>query len=258
MVIEELINKYYDDLNDSDLHIWKYIHKNKKKCSTLPIENLAEQCNVSRTTILRFSKKLRFNGYSELKYCLRNDLDKSENVVYGNVINVDDMCDNYIKAINDLKKKDFTNICKMIHEAHNIFLIGTGTIQKGAAKEFQRLFYGMHKYTHIVDGSFERNMLLKGITSNDLVIIISLTGEGEEVTTLCKELRVRNVPVLSITQLASNRLANNSSENLYILTKNLSYGNHKEHVSISLIFIMIEILYVRFVNYIEEIENRDI
>ena len=73
MVIEELINKYRSNLNSTDMIIWKYIYNNKNKCRNMTINELAKNCNVSRTTILRFSKKLSLDGYSELKAVLKND-----------------------------------------------------------------------------------------------------------------------------------------------------------------------------------------
>ena len=32
MQLEELVNQYYDDLNENDLMIWKYILAHKKDC----------------------------------------------------------------------------------------------------------------------------------------------------------------------------------------------------------------------------------
>ena len=66
MKIDDLVNLHYDKLNQSDLHIWKYINAHRKESSNLTIDELASRCNVSRTTILRFAQKLSLKGYSEL------------------------------------------------------------------------------------------------------------------------------------------------------------------------------------------------
>lgn len=55
MKLEELVNKYYANLNNTDLLIWKYIYNHKKACQNYSINELAEKCNVSRTTIMRFA-----------------------------------------------------------------------------------------------------------------------------------------------------------------------------------------------------------
>lgn len=67
MKLDELINKYHKQLNENDLYIWNYISKHRKECETLAIDQLAHKCNVSRTTILRFSQKIISKGIWGIK-----------------------------------------------------------------------------------------------------------------------------------------------------------------------------------------------
>ena len=60
MRLEELLNQYSDRLSENDLYIWDYVEKHKKQCENMTIEELARKCNVSRTTVLRFTKKAVF------------------------------------------------------------------------------------------------------------------------------------------------------------------------------------------------------
>lgn len=52
MKLDDLVNKYYSDLNLNDLYIWRYILGHKKTCENMSISELAEHCNVSKTSIL--------------------------------------------------------------------------------------------------------------------------------------------------------------------------------------------------------------
>lgn len=52
MKLDELVDKYYTDLNLNDLYIWRYILGHKKACENMSISELAEHCNVSKTSIL--------------------------------------------------------------------------------------------------------------------------------------------------------------------------------------------------------------
>ena len=45
MKIDDLVNLHYDKLNQSDLHIWKYINAHRKESSNLTIDELASRCN---------------------------------------------------------------------------------------------------------------------------------------------------------------------------------------------------------------------
>jgi RpiR family transcriptional regulator, glv operon transcriptional regulator len=92
MKIEELINKHYNRLNETDFHILKYILNHKSECHKLGINSLAEKCNVSRSSILRLAQKLGFSGYSEFRVFLKwqeqegNNSDKSQVEILSNDI----------------------------------------------------------------------------------------------------------------------------------------------------------------------------
>ena len=71
MTLDELFNEHRSQLGENDLYIWNYITAHRRECAALPIETLGRRCNVSRTTILRFARKLGLHGFSELKVLLR-------------------------------------------------------------------------------------------------------------------------------------------------------------------------------------------
>lgn len=51
MYLEEMINAEYSRLNENDILIWQYIQLNKRECCEIAIEDLAQKCCISRTTI---------------------------------------------------------------------------------------------------------------------------------------------------------------------------------------------------------------
>ena len=88
MNIQELMNKYYNNLNDNDKLICKYIINNKDTCYKLSIENLLQNVNVSSTTLFRFAQKISLTGFSELKVKLRLEAESKSN----NKINLLESC----------------------------------------------------------------------------------------------------------------------------------------------------------------------
>ena len=196
MRLEELVNKHYDKLNHSDLYIWKYIFNHKKDCCNLTIDELANRCNVSRTTILRFAQKLSLKGYSELKI--------------------------YLKC----ESEDFSSVCNLMYNAKRIFVYGTGAVQSSVAAELKRIFLSGQECIYNIQGEAEADMILNTISDEDLIFLISLTGESEHVKRLAKQFKLRNVPIISITKLKNNTLARLSDENLYINTS--MYKNELE------------------------------
>lgn len=77
MTLEELVNNKLDKLNPTDLIVWRYIYAHKKECCYISIYDIADNCNVSRTTVLRFAKKLGLDGFSDLKMMLKMEISQA-------------------------------------------------------------------------------------------------------------------------------------------------------------------------------------
>ncbi|MBK1810365.1 MurR/RpiR family transcriptional regulator [Clostridium sp. YIM B02505] len=244
MKLEELVNKYYDDLTPNDFHIWRYIASNKRKCSDLSIEELASLCNVSRTTILRFAQKLSLKGFSELKVYLK--WETSEQVEL-ETEPVKVICEGYKKAINDILKKDFSAVCKLIYEANRVFVHGSGDIQMEVGKELKRMFLHGGDCIYDFEGLSIDPAFFSLVTPNDLVILISLSGESSRVVELAKKLKLLNVKVVSITKLKDNTLASLSDENIYITTSVVNINSdHRSYESTVILRIIVEMLFVNY------------
>ena len=67
MQLEELVNAHRENLNPTDMSIWKFIFNHKKKSAQMTIHELAKSCAVSSATLVRFAQKLGFRGFGELK-----------------------------------------------------------------------------------------------------------------------------------------------------------------------------------------------
>lgn len=248
MKIDELINRYYDRLTQNDLHIWKYISNNKQECCNLTINELANRCNVSKTTILRFAQKLSLKGYSELKVYLNWEKGVSSE---GNIdeLLVDKVCNSCKSAIDDIRERDFSEVCNLIYESKRIFVYGTGALQYSVAQELKRMFLYCGEIFYVLEGVNETEMILNNINSDDLVILISLTGESKLVTKFSKQLLIKNVPFVSITKLKNNELARMSTKSIYIATSMIDIGNGVLHEAANLFFILAEILFLRYTVY---------
>lgn len=247
MCLEELVNKNYDKLNQNDIYIWRYIVKNKKKCSKLTIEELASLCNVSRTTILRFAQKLSLKGFSELKVYLK--WETSEEVqMETEAVKV--MCDGYTRAINDISKRDFTGACKLIYEANRVFVYGSGDVQMNVARQLKMMFLHGGECLYDFEGLSMDEAFFTLVNPNDLVILISLNGESRNVVELAKKMNLSNVKVLSITKLKDNTLASLSDENIYITTSQIYVdSNFRSFESTTILYNVAEILFVRYSLY---------
>lgn len=251
MKLEELVNKYHHNLNSNDLHVWKFILNHKDECFKYTIDEFANHCNVSKATLFRFSKKLSLNGFSELKSRLKLEHDEKKEI--SSVDYLETVCDCYHKLIDDMKKKDCNSVFKLIENADRVFIYASGNAQKAVADEIKRIFLSVKKCFFVISGYDTTNSLVHIATENDLIIIISLSGESPSVINLAKNLKLKNVPIVSITRLKNNELALLSNESLYINTTSLSIDSVLNYETTTPYFILIEILFLKYQLYLSQV-----
>ena len=139
------------------------------------INELADKCNVSKSTVLRLTQKLGLSGYSEFKIFLKweeqNKVEQEEEIDY-----IESLNKSVSDTIKNNKQDNIRDICKVINESERIFIYGTGRAQQICVEEIKRLFLFAHKYFTVIQGVHEFETLINSLTSKDTVIIVSLSG----------------------------------------------------------------------------------
>lgn len=255
MTLEELVNSKLDKLNPTDLIVWRYIYANKKDCCYISIYDMANACNVSRTTILRFAKKLGLDGFSDLKMMLKMEISQAREKPS---MDIAEATMNLCKHIGEeIAKQDFTRMNKLIYKAKRIFVYASGHVQKNVASEILRLFVNCNVFVYEIKGSDEFRTTLKFVTEDDLFIIISLSGESSEVVELAKKLHLQKIDIISLTKLKSNTLATFSTENIYVTPIELPAALETEYKSMVGFFLAVEMWFVSYSQYILEQPNEE-
>lgn len=247
MRLEEIIFLNYSKLNETDLLIWKYITTNKEYCSQISINELAEKCNVSRTTITRFVKKLDLKGFSEFKVLLSWELEKV-NVIEDQSFGI--ACDSIIKYVEDQKNKDYDSLCKLLYESKMIYVYGSGDIQNVVAKQIKRMFLSCQEIIYDFEGRTFDDSFYNIVNENDVMILISLSGNNENVLNIARRLKLIGTKIISITEFKNSTLTNLSDESIYISATNISFlQTHPSYKLTMLYFILIELLFIKYSIY---------
>ena len=248
MRIYELVNENYKHLNKNDLYIWSYISNHIKECSNLSIEELAKRCNVSRTTILRFSKKLGLKGYSELKVILSME----KKVQPNSEIRQDLIFDVYRSYMDYLKAFDFTSVLAKVHKAKNLYVHSTGAVQDSVAEELKRSFLMVNKLFFDISSASEKDAFLGIITPKDLVFIISYSGESQSMIEFARQLKISNVSIVSITANKNNSLTHIADDCLYVDAGNVDNPLGARFESLVSYYILIDYMSVSYMQYCED------
>lgn len=249
--IEELVNKHLQMLNPTDLIVWRYIYAHKKECCYMSIYDMAEACNVSRTTILRFAKKLSLDGFSDLKALLKQEAGRhAEPAPEADIVQATiDLCQ---RVGNEMAKKDFSRANKLLYRSRRIIAYGSGHVQRNVVNELLRLFVNSGLLLYELKGHDEFGLLLNKLSPDDLFIIVSLSGESPQVVEMAQKLRLSGIPVISITRLKDNTLAGLSTENIYITPVPFPLcidAAQQPYESLLMYFIVVEIWFVQYHRY---------
>ncbi len=254
MRLEDLVNEKYEHLNENDLLIWQYIQNHKKECCEIPIEELAAKCCVSRTTISRFTQKLSFEGFREFKLHLKMECEADK---VQKALVLDDVCDNYIKCIQSAKETDMKEMCEHIYQAKRLFVFGTGEVQRSAAQMISRMFVNAERFFVTLAGANELTMAMEDLGKEDLMILISLSGENPLAIEAARKLKGKGTYIISITELSNNTVARLSDKSLYITTSRLMKIGSVTFETGSSYFNVAELLCVKYLMYLEQLENGD-
>ena len=250
MNLEELINKHKSSLNQTDMVIWKYIFNHKQKCRHMSIHDLAKDCCVSSTTVVRFAKKLSLDGFSDLKAVLKME---EEGFLNDEKDVLEAIATFYHHSWRELVKRNFDDASKLMYRAKRVFAYASGYVQSNVVQEIKRLFFYDDVLIYEVKGKEEFHSVNRILTPDDLVIIVSLSGETPLAVEFAQTLQLKEVPLISITRLHDNSLASLSTENLYItpaIFQLYEVGeNKKPYQSMMPYFLLIEIWYVKYKLY---------
>ena len=249
MKLEHLLNQSYDRMNESEREITRYILEHRVACARASIGETADACHVSRTVLVRYAKKLGLPGYRELKAMLK--LEHREPARDAEAL-LDELTGNYHKMLEDFRDRDFRKLCVQIRTAGRILVYGSGYAQARVASEFKRIFLPAGKTIFHIHGNDMVDALADMAGGDDLVFIISLSGESEAVLRLAERLRLKGVSLVSITRMQSNRLASVCGENLYINSMGLTGKTGAAYEVSTPYFILIELLFLRYQLYMQD------
>lgn len=263
------LKEYKKEAQGTEKEIIKYILENPEKVANETIYFLAENTFTSPSSITRFCKKLSFNGYKAFKNSLISEvaIRKSAKKAVKEEITRSDEIDNIIDIITQINITALENTknlfdvetleacidCLVESDTLHIFGIGSSLI---VAKDAQQKFMRINKTCLVFDDWHLQYLDAKNMTSKDIGIIISYSGETEEMIKCAKVMKENNVTLISITRFVDSSISKLADYNLYVAAEESILRSGAMSSRISQLNI-IDILYTGFTNrnYDESIDR---
>ena len=138
-----------ESLNETETYVYNYVVKNTKKVLNESIRELANDTHVFTATIMRFCKKMGCEGFTELKYRLKENVEIQET-------KEDDANNQFDSFIERVESSDYLEsirrAAEIIKQSDLILTLGIGTTGD-FAKYTSRLLSGMGYCCYGVDGA---------------------------------------------------------------------------------------------------------
>lgn len=196
-------------LNDLELSVYNYIIQNSHEVLKMTIKDLANNAHVSTTTVLRFCKKMKCDGYSEFKVKFKLYLDDQKD------IDIEDDLDEIIDSLKKYKEVEFQksieNIVNIIENSNGTLWVGLGT--SGVLCRYgARYLSGTGKFSLAIDDPYFQ--IEGNIFEKCTVIALSVSGEIDQTIRIVNTLKSLNCKVISITNKTNCTLAKISDYNI--------------------------------------------
>ena len=250
MRFTDLVNEHYADLNETELLMCNYIMENIDIIPTMSTLEFARNSLSSKSSVIRFSQKLGFTGFTELRNFIKwQDHEErfDEQITFTNQVIKD-----IERLLNILKDRNWLPIYQIIDSVDNIYVITTGITQKNQAAELQRLFLLIGKPLQIIPGNGNSNefrRILERLTEKDIVFVLSLSGENNRLESIIHQLELVKSKIVSITSLQYNWLSGKSDFNLYATTSRSPLPKDWWLQTASSFFVLIEAFAFGYMDY---------
>lgn len=184
--------------SDTDHTIYTYFTEHLRQAIYMNLAELANVLYTSNATIVRFCKKLGFQGYNEFKYEVRRQLEQKEEIT----ISSQDLINRSLATFRD--NLDAIDIAKLeeirdiICTRRSLYIYGSG-LSSIPAKYLQTILTTLD-YPCIL---IEWRNLLEGITytisKNSILFVITTHGDAGRYQSIFEQARKRGCTLILIT-----------------------------------------------------------
>ena len=257
-----LKNKY-ESLSKAEKKIADFLMTTPQNELPLYITDMAKQSDTSEATIVRFAKKLGFNGYPELKIAIAQDsnfrpinqnitLEDSARDIFDKVC--EDIYCSLEKTKTTLNAQAMQDCCEKLLTAEKIIILGLGNSAAVALDASHKMFRLGLNATAYTDNHMQA-IAVSHTDKNSVVLGISHSGRSKDIVQALQIARENGATTIAITNVGNSPLQKVSDILLYTLSDETNYRILGLSSRISQLAI-IDTVYSYLVCHLKEAEER--
>jgi len=265
------IQELYSQLTKVEKKIAMYVLEHIEQVLYMSITDLADACEVGDTSVYRFCRKLKFDGYQEFKMNLSLSLAAHGNVGLMSKPDTDgeageeDLADCImkldIKSIQEtymlLDREAVTAVVEMIEQARQIYFFGIGDSLL-MAEEARNKFLRVTGKVFCIGDPHLQSMVSTLLTEEDLVVFFSYSGATKDNIHVAKVAKKAGAKIVCITHFKKSPLSAYADAVLLCGAKESPLDGGSMAVKMGHLF-LIDLLYQEYYRRNTEIskENRE-
>ncbi|NCB00360.1 MAG: MurR/RpiR family transcriptional regulator [Clostridia bacterium] len=223
------IHANYQDFTKAEKKVADFVLLSPSDVLYMSITDLADACAVGDTSVFRFCRTLRLQGYQEFKMNLAQAINSEDGgtAQFAGEIKLDDSITDVarkvlgtnIAALNEtfdlIKPDDIAHAVDMIHKARRVVFFGVGS-SLATALEANNKFMRITGKTSCLFDSHLQAMTAALLEPQDLAVVISYSGSTKDCVEIAQLCQQNQVPVIGITRFSKSPLTHHS--NLVLLS----------------------------------------
>lgn len=212
MSITELIRSETEQMTRSEQRVALYILGHMNDIAFFTLDELARQTDVSTTTVLRFCRRLGFDGFKQFQQTVRTDLKYSPDLLDKFHRTADNQLKNTLLAqtvqqgirciqqtFQEMPLEMIEDAVKRIADARRVYTFGMRESQALAAYAYSRLLTVRGDVFLYQDGCSGNVEALLSATDADVFVVFLFHRYTRQTLRILEVLKERNVQVILIT-----------------------------------------------------------
>ncbi|HAJ69952.1 MAG: MurR/RpiR family transcriptional regulator [Alkalibacterium gilvum] len=262
------LKEYKKDASPTEVTIIDYILKNTEETSHMTIYDLSEKTFSSPSTIIRLCKKTGYKGYKDFlkdliyEQAVRSNYkqkhiteltrtDEIEEIVnkvtYKNILSLEET-----EKLIDIEM--IKECVKQLFECEKLTIFGIGASLL-VAKDAQLKFTRIDKMSYVSEDWHTQLLMAKNMGEKDVALVISYSGQTEEMITCAEVAKENGATIISITKTEESPINTLADYPIYVSSNEFSFRSGAMSSRIAQLNV-IDILFTTYINkmYEESIE----
>lgn len=212
MDITERIRSETEYMTRSERHVASFVLEHKNDIAFFTLDELAKQTDRSSTSVLRFCRRLGFDGFKQFQQTVRAELKYSPDLMDKFRRATDEPAEDTLLAqlvqqgiscirqtFREMPAERLQNAVERIAKARRIYIFGMRESQALAAYTYSRLLTVRGDVFLYQEGYAGNVEALLSVTEEDVFLVYLFHRYTRQTMQLLEILRQRNIPIILIT-----------------------------------------------------------